>query len=148
MNPRLSVADILVKNERLVLGENADSINTGVGTVRQREIYKAILAAVGNSRLSYIFSKRIKSAALTASKEHGYDFFLSVHNIPPVLCQWIYLFSAEAFLRLTGAFVFFVSAFAAAFFLAGAALRYITERGASVSEMLSSKPCIAISSDL
>ena len=55
----------------------SNCINSDIDTVRQWEIYNPILASKINSRLRNLFGKSIKSASLTACKQHSQTLFLS-----------------------------------------------------------------------
>ena len=68
--PRLTVADIVIELQGLVLCEYTDGVNARVDTVRQGEVDNAILTSKRNSRLCYILSERVQTASLTASQEH------------------------------------------------------------------------------
>ena len=57
--PRLTVADIIMKNERLILCENAYCVDTRVYAVGKREIDDPVFAAVRNGRLCHIVSESV-----------------------------------------------------------------------------------------
>ena len=59
--PRLAVADILVEDERLVLGQNTDRVNVRIDTVGQREINDAVLAAKRHRRFGQLLGQRIQA---------------------------------------------------------------------------------------
>ena len=59
--PRLAVADILIQDKRLILGQNTDGINVGVDTVGEREIDDTIFSAKRNGRLGELLGQRIEA---------------------------------------------------------------------------------------
>ena len=84
--PRLAVADVLVQLQRLILGQNADGVNLGVDTVRQREIDNPVFAAKGDRGLCRVLRQNHQPASLTARQQHGdTTLLLKLHNlVPPV----------------------------------------------------------------
>ena len=78
--PRLTVADIVVKLQRLILSQNADGINAGINAVGKRKIDDAVFAAVGHGRLCDFFRQNAEAAALTAGKKHSYAFGFYCHE--------------------------------------------------------------------
>ena len=60
--------------------QHADGINTAVGTVGQREVDDAILAAIGHSRLGDVLGQDAETAALAACQKHGNTSLLSHHG--------------------------------------------------------------------
>ena len=80
--PGLSVADIFIQFQRLILGEDSDGVNSGVDAVRQREVDDAILAPEGDGRLGGILRQHQKTAALTTGQQHGdAALFLKSHSV-------------------------------------------------------------------
>ena len=59
--PRLAVADILIQDKRLILGQNTDGINVGVDTVGEREIDDTIFSAKRTGRLGELLGQRIEA---------------------------------------------------------------------------------------
>ena len=59
--PRLAVADILIQDKRLILGQNTNGINVGVDTVGEREIDDTIFSAKRNGRLGELLGQRIEA---------------------------------------------------------------------------------------
>ena len=49
--PGLTVADVLIQLQRLILSQNTDGVDTGIDTVGQGEVNDTVLAAEGNRRL-------------------------------------------------------------------------------------------------
>ena len=79
--PGLTIADIFIQLQRLVLGQNTDGVDTGVDTVGQREVDDAVLAAEGNGGLGGFLRQYLKTASLTTGQKHCDDtFFLKVHG--------------------------------------------------------------------
>ena len=83
--PRLSVADVLVEDERLVLREDADRIDPRIDAVGEREIDDAVLGAEGDRGFCDVAGERKKPAALAAREKHGDTFFFSLHRYTPGL---------------------------------------------------------------
>ena len=81
--PRLTVADVFVQHHRLILGQNAHGINTGVDAVGERKVDETILTAIGDRWFCHFLCQGIQSAALSASQQHGDALFLDLHDIPP-----------------------------------------------------------------
>ena len=78
--PGLTVTDVFIQLQRLVLGQNANSIDAGVYTVRKWKVNDTILSAEGYSRLGGFFCQNLQTAALTACQKHGDTaFFLKIH---------------------------------------------------------------------
>ena len=79
--PRLSVSDILIQLQRLILGQNTHSVDAGVDTVAQRKIDDTVFAAEGNGRLGGFLRQDLEPAALAAGKQHrNYALFLKIHG--------------------------------------------------------------------
>ena len=53
--PWLSVADVLVEQQRLVLRQDTDCVDAGIDAVGEREINDAVLAAERNGGLCQLF---------------------------------------------------------------------------------------------
>ena len=66
--PGLSVADILVEDERLILREHADRVDPRVDAVGQREVDDPILRTERNRRLCDIIGESIEPAALPSGQ--------------------------------------------------------------------------------
>ena len=77
--PRLTVSDILVEFERLVLREHAHRIDPRIDAVAQRKIDDTILSAERDCGLRNVVCKRVQTAPLTARKQHCHTFLLSLH---------------------------------------------------------------------
>ena len=80
--PRLAVADVLVQDQRLILGQDAHRINVGVDAVGQREVDDTILSAKRNCRLGELLGQRIQARSLAAGQDHCDHFFC--HKISPL----------------------------------------------------------------
>ncbi len=57
--PGLTVADVLVELQRLILGQDAHGVNAGIDAVAEGEINDAVFTAKGNSGLSGLLSKNL-----------------------------------------------------------------------------------------
>ena len=78
--PGLTVADILIQFQRLVLSQDTDGVDAGVNAVGQGEVDDAILAAEGDGRLGGFLRQDVEAAALATGQQHGNAaFFLKVH---------------------------------------------------------------------
>ena len=79
--PGLSVSDILIQLQRLILGQNTHSVDAGVDTVAQRKIDDTVFAAEGNGRLGGFLRQNLEPTALSAGKQHrNYALFLKIHG--------------------------------------------------------------------
>ncbi len=78
--PRLAVADILIQDQRLILGQHAHSVDPRVDAVGQRKINDPIFSAERNCRFCKVLGQRIKPAALTACQQHGNPFLFAKHG--------------------------------------------------------------------
>ena len=79
--PGLAVADVLVELQRLILGQDAHGIDTGVDAVAKRKVDDAVFAAEGDGRLGGFLRQNLQTAALAAGQQHGdYAFFLKIHG--------------------------------------------------------------------
>ena len=82
--PIWGVADVLVKLQRLILGQNAHCIDAGVDTVREGEVDNAVFSAKGDCRLGGLFRQDLQAAALTTGQQHGNcALFLKEHRYTP-----------------------------------------------------------------
>jgi hypothetical protein len=88
--PRLSIADVLVENQWLILGQDTYGINTGIYAVGKRKVDDTILSAKRNCWFCQLLGQGIKPGTLAASKKHSNHFF--GHKIYPP--QNIRVFSA------------------------------------------------------
>ena len=87
--PGLTVADILIQLQGLILGQNANGVDAGVDTVAQRKINDTVFAAEGNGRLGGFLRQNLKPAALAAGKQHrNYALFLKIHGHSS-LCRFL-----------------------------------------------------------
>ena len=80
--PRLAVADVLVQDEGLILGQDAHRVNVRIDTVGQREVDDTILSAKRNCRLGELLGQRVQTRALAACQDHCDHFFS--HKISPL----------------------------------------------------------------
>ena len=80
--PRLAVADVLVQDEGLILGQDAHRVNIRIDTVGQREVDDTILSAKRNCRLGELLGQRVQTRALAACQDHCDHFFS--HKISPL----------------------------------------------------------------
>ena len=88
--PGLTVSDILVKLQRLILGQNSHRINAGVDAVGQREINDAVLTAKRNCRFRGVFRQHHQTAALATGQKHGNTMlFLEVHAHSLLVIFWV-----------------------------------------------------------
>ena len=58
--PWLSVADVLVEQQRLVLRQDTDCVDAGIDAVGEREINDAVLAAERNGGLCQLFGEGVQ----------------------------------------------------------------------------------------
>ena len=77
--PGLTVADILIQNKRLILGQNTHGINTGIHAVGHRKIDDTVFAAKLDCRLCRFLRQRVQTGSLAAGQEHSHALFLLVH---------------------------------------------------------------------
>ena len=68
--PRLSVADVSIEFQRLVLGKDTYCVYARLRAVGQRKVNDTVLAAVGHGRLGDVARKYPQTASLTACKYH------------------------------------------------------------------------------
>ena len=79
--PGLTVADVLIELQGLILGQDTYGIDAGVDTVAQRKINNTVLSAEGYSRLCGLLRQNLQTAALAAGQEHcNRAFFLKIHG--------------------------------------------------------------------
>ena len=79
--PRLTVADVLVEFQGLILCQNAHGVDAGVDAIAQREVNDAVFAAKGDSGFCCFFGQNLQSAALTAGQQHSNGtLFLKMHR--------------------------------------------------------------------
>ena len=64
--PRYTVADVCIQLERLILRENADRFNAGMGAVAECEVDNAVLPAERDGRLGDVLCQCAEPAALSA----------------------------------------------------------------------------------
>lgn len=64
--PRLTVSDILVQFQRLVLRQYAHRVDSRIDAVAERKIDNAIFRAEGNRRFCNIVGESIQTATLSA----------------------------------------------------------------------------------
>ncbi len=86
--PRLTVAYVFVEDQRLILGQNSHSLNTGIYTVGQRKVNNTIFSAKGHGRLGKLFCKHAQARALSARKQHSHYFlFLTIQTTVARKCR-------------------------------------------------------------
>ena len=78
--PGLAVSDVLIQHKGLILGQDADCIDSGVDTVGKGEIDDAVFPAKRNCRFCKLLCQSIQTGALSAGKKHCNHFFC--HIIP------------------------------------------------------------------
>lgn len=76
--PRLSVAQVFVELQWLILGQYADRIDAGVDTVGQWKVDDAIFSSKRHCRLGNISGQRIQTAALSAARSIAIHSFLTI----------------------------------------------------------------------
>ena len=81
--PRLPAADIPVEQERLILREHADGVDTGVRAVGKGEINDSVLAAERHVGFCYLRRQRIQAGALAAGQQHGNTGFFQNEPLLP-----------------------------------------------------------------
>ena len=79
--PRLTVADILVELERLILCQHADSLDAGIDAVGERKVDDPVFTSEGYGGLCDFLGENAETRTLTAGKQHRYYFFLRYHYI-------------------------------------------------------------------
>ena len=77
--PRLTVADIIVELQRLILRQDADRVDTGIDTVGERKINNSVFSAVGDRRLGDLLRQDAKATALPPCKQHCDTLHFSRH---------------------------------------------------------------------
>ena len=77
--PRLTRADILIEHKRLILRKHTYGVEPRVCTVGKRKVDDAVLTAKRNGRLGRFLRQCVKTAALTAGKQHGNALFFLIH---------------------------------------------------------------------
>ena len=82
--PRLTVADVLIQEQRLILRQHADRIDARIDAIRQRKIDDSVFCAERNGRLGDVVRQCVQPAALPSRKQHCYTFLLSLHVKPPL----------------------------------------------------------------
>ena len=79
--PGLTVSDVLVELQGLVLGEDTYGVDTGIDAVGKGKINDAVLAAEGDGRLGGFLRQNLQTAALATGQQHSdYTFFLKIHG--------------------------------------------------------------------
>ncbi len=73
--PRLTVAYVAVELERAVLGQYADSVNTGVGAVGERKVDNPVLSAKGNAGFCHVLGQRVESRTCPPASSIAIQFF-------------------------------------------------------------------------
>ena len=69
--PRTAVTDVPVQFQRLVLGQDADRIDTGIAAVTQGEVDDAVFPAEQEARFSLILGQDAQPAPFTSGQNHG-----------------------------------------------------------------------------
>ena len=73
--PRLAGANVAVQLHGPVLGQDAHSVDAGVGAVGQGKVDDAEFTAEGNGGLGHGAGEDIQAAALSASQQHSDTLF-------------------------------------------------------------------------
>ncbi|MPM92352.1 hypothetical protein SDC9_139487 [bioreactor metagenome] len=79
--PRLSVSNIAVEFQRAILRQHSDRIYPGIRTVREREIYDAVLSSERHGGFRHPACQNIQPAPLASGQKHGHC--LLFHIQPP-----------------------------------------------------------------
>ena len=86
--PGLPVADVVVQDQRLVLGQHPHRVDVRVDAVGQRKVDDAVLGPEGDGGFGDLAGQRVEPASLPSGQQHGDHFFGSHHNVPfPVLIR-------------------------------------------------------------
>ena len=80
--PGTAIAQVLVEDQRLVLGEHPYGVDAGVDAVGKGEINNPVLTAERHRRLCQLLGEGVQSAPLPAGEEHGHPFLFACHNVP------------------------------------------------------------------
>ena len=79
--PGLTIANIFIELQGLILGQNTHSIDAGIDAITKGKIDNAIFTAEGNGRFGSFFCQDLQAASLTTGQKHcDTTFFLEVHN--------------------------------------------------------------------
>jgi len=78
--PRLSIPDILIQYQRLILRQYSDGIHTRIGAIGERKINNTIFSAIRNCWFCHFLCQCIQTAALPACQKHSDTFFLDFHS--------------------------------------------------------------------
>lgn len=65
---------MLVEFQRLILGEHAHGLDTGINAVGKREIDDSVLTAIGYGGFGQVLGEHTQAASLTAGQQHGHYF--------------------------------------------------------------------------
>ena len=79
--PGLAGADVAVKLERAVLGQDTDGVDAGIGAVGERKVDDAILSTEGDAGFCHILGQSIEARTLPAGEKHRNTALL--HMQPP-----------------------------------------------------------------
>ena len=77
--PGFAPAQVVIQLQRLVLRQDTDGIDVGVGAVGQREVDDPVLASEWDRGFGSRLRQRDQPAALTTGQKHGYDLLSFAH---------------------------------------------------------------------
>ncbi len=80
--PGLSVAQIGVQLQRLILGQHADRVNAGIDAVGQWKVDDAVLPAEGDGGLGHMAGQSVQARSLSAGQQHGNHFLFHTEKSP------------------------------------------------------------------
>jgi len=85
--PGLSVAQVGVELQRLILGQHAHRVDTGVDTVGQGKVDDAVLPAEGYRGFCHMAGEGVQPGPLPACQQHGNHFFFHTDKSPLEHCM-------------------------------------------------------------
>ena len=80
--PRLAIANVLIEQQRLVLGEDTDRVDIGVDAVGQREVDNTILSSKRHCGLGELIGQRVETRTAAAGQNHCDHFFCHNNFLP------------------------------------------------------------------
>jgi hypothetical protein len=76
----MTITDIGVERQRLILGHDADRFDPGIGAVAQRKINDPVAAAKGDSRLGEVLGQDAQTRTLPACEDQRDDLITCQKN--------------------------------------------------------------------
>lgn len=93
--PWLSIANIIIELQRLILGENTDGIDAGIHAIGERKVNDTVFSTIGHGRLGDIFVRIPSRLPCPPARSIAMHSFFGPYMLPPLFYKIDFMKSVE-----------------------------------------------------